>query len=65
VRAALAVFADTLNPTLPAPVPLAPLAIDIQLASDLAVHVQLLSVVTVTELDPPAAGMDIVVAERL
>jgi hypothetical protein len=64
-RAALAVLGETVRPTLPVPVPLAPLAIVTQPTLDAAVHVHEPPVLTLTAFDPPAADIVIVVAERL
>ena len=55
VRTTLVGFAETVTLTVPPPLPLAPLVMDIQPLSDVAVHVQWLAVLTVTELDPPDA----------
>ena len=52
----LVVLAATLKPTVPFPVPDAPDVTVIQLAFDVAVHVQLDPVVTVTLPDPPLFG---------
>ena len=53
------VFAATLNPTLPLPLPLAPLVIEIHAALLEAVHVQLLPLaVTATDPAPPVAPID-------
>jgi hypothetical protein len=49
------VFAATENCVVPAPLPLAPLEIVIQEALLVAVHAQPVTVVTVTEPDPPLA----------
>jgi hypothetical protein len=65
LRELLAVFGDTVMLTLPAPVPLAPLATVIQLASERAVHEQLLSVLTVIAREPPAAWIEMLVAESV
>jgi hypothetical protein len=64
-REALAVFGETVRPTLPVPVPLAPLAIVTQPTLEAAVHVHEPLVLTVTAFDPPPADIVIVVAERL
>ena len=65
LRELLAVFGDTVMLTLAAPVPLAPLAIVIQLASERAVHEQPLSVLTVIAREPPDACIEMVVAESV
>ena len=56
VRGVVTVFAATLKPTVPFPVPLLPLVIVIQLALLVAVQVQLLDVVTAVVDEPPAAA---------
>jgi hypothetical protein len=58
VRTALVGFEETVTLTVPPPLPLAPLVMDIQPLSDVAVHVQWLAALTVTELDPPDASND-------
>ena len=58
VRTALVGFEETVMLTVPAPLPLAPPVTDIQPLSDVAVHVQWLAALTVTELDPPDASND-------
>ena len=58
MRGVVTVFAATLKPTVPFPVPLLPLVIVIQLALLVAVQVQLLDVVTaVVDEVPPAAAL--------
>jgi hypothetical protein len=55
------VFEATLNPTLPLPLPLAPLVIEIQASLLDAVHAQLLAdAVTATDPVPPLAPIDCV-----
>jgi hypothetical protein len=54
VRELVTVFADTLNPTVPFPEPLAPLVIVIQLALLVALHAQPVTDVTEKEPVPPA-----------
>jgi hypothetical protein len=58
VRTAPVGFEETVTLTVPAPLPLAPLVMDIQPRSDVAVHVQWLAALTVTELEPPDASND-------
>jgi hypothetical protein len=58
---AVPVFAVTVKATFPFPVPDAPLVIAIQLAFDVAVHVQLASVPTAIVPPPPESGMFAVV----
>jgi hypothetical protein len=58
VRTALVGFEETVTLTVPPPLPLPPLVIDIHPLSDVAVHVQWLAAVTVTEFDPPKASKD-------
>ena len=65
VRTALVGFDDTVTLTVPPPLPLAPLVMDIQPLSDVAVHVHWLAALTVTELDPPDASNDRDDAERV
>ena len=57
-RVAVAVFAAAVNPTLPAPLPLAPLEIVTHDVAVVAVQPQPVVVVTVTVPLPPAAGSD-------
>ena len=56
VRVVVAVFAATVRPTVPLPLPLAPLATVIQGAALDAVQLQLVPLVTETLADCPAAG---------
>ena len=58
VRTVLVGFEETVTLTVPAPLPLAPLVMDIQPLSDVAVHVHWLAALTVTELEPPDASND-------
>ena len=58
VRTVFVGFEETVTLTVPAPLPLAPLVMDIQPLSDVAVHVHWLAALTVTELDPPDASND-------
>jgi hypothetical protein len=58
VRTVSVGFEETVTLTVPPPLPLAPLVMDIQPLSDVAVHVQWLAAVTVTEFDPPDAPKD-------
>src|SRR5687768_1945880 len=51
--------------TVPFPVPLAPLVMDIQLRSEVAVQAHWLAVVTPTDAEPPAAGTESVVVESV
>jgi hypothetical protein len=62
VRLAVAAFAATVNVTVPPPLPLAGLTA-IQAAALAAVQVQPVAVVTVAEMVPPAAAMDVVLSE--
>jgi hypothetical protein len=55
LRGASDEFAVTLTFTTPLPEPVAPLVIDIQPRSDVAVHVQRVAAATFTELEPPDA----------
>ena len=55
VRSAEFAFAVRLTFTVPGPVPLPPLVMDIHPRSDAAVHVQLFAVATATEFVPPDA----------
>lgn len=58
VRCVVAVFAATLNVTVPLPEPLAPAVTTIQLALLDADHVQPSPALTANEPEPPAAGID-------
>jgi len=58
---AVPVFALTIKATVPFPVPDTPLEIAIQLAFDVAVHVQLASVPTAIVPPPPESGKAAVV----
>ena len=61
----MAVLAATLKVTVPFPVPLAPVDTVTQAALLVAVHAQLVVVVTATVPEPPAAANDCDVGEML